>query len=522
MPDDSFPEPPVCGFTLDDVSCTEVGEHFCVPRADHAQKFCEEICVHTKDKWARTPFVLTDWQRDDIVRPLFGWVHYDHEWESYLRRYQVGWIELARKNGKSELLAFMALYLLLADGTEGAEIYGCARDRGQASKVFDVAARMVRLSPLLSPRLKIKDHIKRIVDETTGSYYEVVSADAAGNLGHNPKGVIFDEVLTQRDSSLWDAMRTGMGARAEPLMVAATTAGDDPVSFARAEHDECLRIMEEPERAPHRFAYIRCTPEDADPWDEDNWVHANPALGQFLSIRALRQEAQEARNDPSKENAFRQFRLNQWVQQAHRWMPMHTYRRATGTVAPAPDWLRAELAGKRAYGGLDLAAKMDMTSWALIVPHGLDGNASMLWRFWLPEAAVEFLDSRTNGKVSQWADGGWITVTPGNVIDYDTIYADIEADCRMFKVMAIGYDEWSSEPVRQELHKRTRVHMDPIAQTYRGMTYGMTELMALTKSAGWSSSWKALASIVARALCTCVKAISSAALLLLTGRAARA
>lgn len=153
---------------------------------------------------------------------------------SYVRRYRIAWIEVARKNGKSELLVFIALYLLVADGVEGAEIYGCAMDRGQAAKVFDVAARMVKLSPVLSARLVVKDHIKRIIDEQTGSYYEVVAADAAGNLGHNPHGVMFDEVLTQRDSSLWDAMRTGMGTRAQPLVVAATTAGDDPASFARA------------------------------------------------------------------------------------------------------------------------------------------------------------------------------------------------------------------------------------------------------------------------------------------------
>ncbi|MEV0083339.1 terminase large subunit [Saccharopolyspora sp. NPDC050642] len=104
-----------------------------------------------------------------MIEPLFGEVAWDPEWESYVRRYQIGWIELARKNGKSELLAFIALYLLVGDGVEGAEIYGCAMDRGQAAKVFDVAARMVKLSPVLSSRLVVKDHIKRILDERTGS-----------------------------------------------------------------------------------------------------------------------------------------------------------------------------------------------------------------------------------------------------------------------------------------------------------------------------------------------------------------
>ncbi|WP_345033328.1 terminase large subunit domain-containing protein [Kutzneria kofuensis] len=118
-------------------------------------------------------------------------------------------MELARKNGKSELLAFIALYLLMADGVEGAEIYGCALDKPQARKVFDVAARMVRLSPVLSRRLRVIGHAARIVDDKTGSYYEIVAADAGGNLGHNPSVIIFDEVLPQPNGELWSAMRTG-------------------------------------------------------------------------------------------------------------------------------------------------------------------------------------------------------------------------------------------------------------------------------------------------------------------------
>jgi phage terminase large subunit-like protein len=165
---------------------------------------------------------------------------------------------------------------------------------------------------------------------------------------------------------------------------------------------------------------------------------------------------------------------------------MHPYRQCAGTVAPAPDWLRPEVAGRQAFGGLDLAAKLDMTAWSLLVPDGLDGVPSTMWRSWLPEAAVKFLDGRTNGRVSQWADGGWITVTPSDVIDYDVIYADIAADCTTFKVMAAGYDEWSGEPVRQAIQKKTRLDLTPIPQTNRGLTYGMTELMALTKSRGWS------------------------------------
>jgi phage terminase large subunit-like protein len=480
------PSLPVCGRVFDGQTCRLRGAHFCAPRADHAVAFAQEICVHTKDRWARKAFVLADWQREDIVKPLFGTVRWDVEWECYIRTFRIGWIELARKNGKSELLAFIALYLLVADGVEGAEIYGCALDKAQARKVFDVAARMVRLSPTLSKRLRVIEHQARIVDEKTGSYYEVVASDAGGNLGHNPSGVIFDEVLTQRNGELWSALRTGMGTRAQPLMIAATTAGNDPASFAKSEHDECVKIQDDPARAPHRFVYLRNLPEASDPWDEANWFFSNPALGDFLSIEALREEAREARNDPARENAFRQYRLNQWVAQSSRWMPMHLYHACAGTEVDAPRRLRERLAGRAAWGGLDLASKLDLTAWCLAVPDGIDGHPSVVWRFWLPESAVVFLDEHTDHRVSKWVEGGWITTTPGEVIDYDLIESDIAADCAALRVADISYDEWSGEPVRQRLERRTRVPMFPVPQTFRGMTHGMTELMTLTRSRAWS------------------------------------
>lgn len=479
---------PECGRDFDGAVCGLRGDHFCAPRADHAQAFCEEICVHTKDKWAGRPFVLADWQRDQIVRPLFGQVVWSAEHQRYVRRYRIAWIEVARKAGKSTLLAFIALYLLIGDGTFGSEIYGCAGDRDQARKVWDTAEKMVALSPLLSRRLRTYRQAKRIVDEKTGSYYEVVAADAKGNLGHNPHGVIFDEVLTQPDGALWDAMRTAMGTRVEPLMVAATTAGNQDSSFAKAEHDECVRIAEDPDRAPHRFVYLRNTPADADPWDEANWPHANPGLGDFLSLQALRDEALEAKNEPAKENTFRQYRLNQWVQQSTRWMPMHLYDAASGQVWQSPDAQRKRLAGHTAWCGFDLSAKFDLTAWCLLLPPAKGEESApvdVLWRFWIPETGLKDLDKHTGGQFSRWAKQGWVTVTDGDVLDYDTVYTDIAADARHFDIRGADCDQWSMFPVIQEIQKRTGLRDEQLvayANTFDKMTPGMTELMALVRA----------------------------------------
>lgn len=473
---------PKCGFSLDGFTCEKQGEHTCIPRGDHVCAFFRELLVHTKARWARTPFRLAEWQERDILRPLFSEVRWDEQAECYVRRYRLAYVSMARKCGKSELAAGVALYLLVADGEEGAEIYGAASDRDQARKVFDVAARMVRLSPVLSQRLVVKAHAKRIVDELTGSYYEVIASDAAGNLGHNPHGYIHDELLTAPDSSLWDTMRTGAGTRTQPLMLAITTAGSDRESFAYSEYTEAKKVIENPRRAPHRFAYIAELPAEADPWDESRWAEANPALGDFLSIQTLREEAADAREDPTRENSFRQFRLNQWVSQASRWMPMDLFDGATGDIWPVPDWQMSS-GRPRAFGGLDLAAKLDLTSWAVVVPRP-DGTADIRWRHWVPEAAMPALVQATAGAAEVWMRDGWLTVTEGDVLDYAQVYADIAADAATVTLAEIGYDPWSGEPAVQELGNRLgpSVELIPVPQTFAGLSPGMNELMAVVKT----------------------------------------
>lgn len=475
---------PACGFVFDGAECAEVGEHYCRLRAEHVQAFFTEILVHTKGVWGRRRFTLAAWQYAEIIAPVFGNVAWSAEFDRYVRTKRVVWIELARKQGKSEILAGIALYLLVADGEESAEIYGAAGDREQARKVFDVAERMITLSPVLSRRLRSYKQAKRIVDERTGSYYEIIPADAQGNLGHNPHGIVFDEVLTQKSGDLWDSLRTAMGTRAQPLLVAATTPGNDPDSWCGRMHNEMARIADDPARAPHVHVLLRNTPAGADPFDESGWSHANPALGDFLSIESLRQEALEARLDPAKENAFRQFRLAQWVAQATRWMPMHTYDASSGEPWPTPDIGRDQLAGRTAWVGFDLAAKFDLTAWALLVPDP-DGGADVLWRFWLPEAALFELDRHLSGQAARWAGQGWLTVTDGDVLDYQRVYADIARDAADFHIAGGDADQWSSFPVLQEVAQRTSLQVDQTlavyTNTFARMSPGLHELMALVK-----------------------------------------
>lgn len=475
----------VCGHTFRGGSCVKRGSHYCEPRADRVVAFFAELLVHTKGPFARKSFILRPWQEAEIIRPLFGEVVWSPEWGRYIRRYRLAYVVMGRKNGKSELVAGITLYLIVGDDEEASEVYGAAKDTKQAGKVFEPALRMMQLSPALSSRLTHNKNSRRLIDEKTSSYYEIITSDAEGELGHNPHGFVLDEVLSQPDDSLWTAMRTAAGTRLQSLMLAITTETDRPASFGASLIDEAERIQDEPERAPHVFAYVRKLPADADPWDENNWGIPNPALGDFLSVQALRDEALEAKNDPTKENSFRQFRLNQRVNQASRWMPMHLYRATCGEPWLTPDQRRDEMAGRVAYCGLDLAAKFDLTAWCLIIPDD-DGGCDVQWRFWLPEGALVELDRRNGGQVMQWVKQGWIKVTDGDVIDYQQVYDDIGADANHFNIKAGGADRWSLMPVIQEVAKRTSLPVDDalvmVEQTYKGMTPGMVELMGLVKT----------------------------------------
>lgn len=454
----------ICGYTFDDIECQGLGDHMCIPRADKAQAFFEEILVHTKGRYTRKKFILEDWQRDDIVRPLFGETVWSDEYDSYKRRYEIAWIELARKNGKTELLAGIMLYLLVADGEESGEIYGVARDIKQASLAFDVAAQMVAFSPALSKRLKIVGYKKRIYDSRTNSFYEVIAADAKSALGSNPSGCGADEILAWQDGGMWDSLRTGMGsgARLQPLMVASTTAGNDTEGFAGQKHKEMARVLEDRDNPDnkHIFVYMLNTPMDADPWDETKWPHANPALGSFLSWEAMRKQAAEAKNNPIAEMAFRQYKLNQWQNSTVRWMKMHLWDLCEGTKYGTMQKTLDAFAGRECWFGLDLAARQDLCAVCYLFP-AEDGTVDLVWRFWMPEKMVNKLDRLNDNRFSlEFVRGGWLTVTDGDVLDFDKVYEDIESDSKRFTILGGDADQWSSDPVIQEIEKRTYLYED--------------------------------------------------------------
>ena len=440
-------------------------------RVRHVVAFFSELLVHTRGTFARVPFVPSPWQRKRILNPLFGEIVWDAELRRYVRRYRTLYLFVPRKNGKTELLAGICLYLLVAEGEEQAEIYGLALDKDQASHVYRAAARMVELNPHLSKRLEVLRSAGRLVDPVTASFLMVAAGDAAGVLGSSPHGAYIDELLTQPSREVYDALRTGFGTRAQPLLMMATTAENDPNGFASEERSWSERVALDPALDPGRLVVMYAADENADWLDERVWRACNPALGEFLDIRVLREEARKAQLLPTEERAFRQFRLNQPSNAVGRAIDLPAWDRSAGMV------VEEQLVGKRCHGGLDLATTTDLAALCWDFPQEDDTHLSV-WRLWCPEAAIPDFDRRTAGRASVWARDGFLEVTPGDVIDYDAILRRIGLDAERFDVVDVAFDRWGATQLVLDLADGG-LEMVAMGQGFASMSAPTKELMRL-------------------------------------------
>lgn len=327
--------------------------HYSKKAADYAVNFIECLS-HTKGTWAGKQFELIDWQ-ERIIRDLFGVIK-----PNGYRQFNTAYIEIPKKNGKSELAAAVALLLTCGDGEERAEVYGCAADRQQASIVFEVAADMVRMCPALSKRVKILASQKRIIYTPTNSFYQVLSAEAYSKHGFNIHGVVFDELHTQPNRKLFDVMTKGSGdARMQPLYFLITTAGTDTHSICYEQHQKAKDILEGRKHDPTFYPVIYGAEDDEDWTDPKVWKKANPSLGETIGMDKVVAACNSAKENPGEENSFRQLRLNQWVKQSIRWMPMQKWDLCNFSVS------EKQLEGRVCYGGLDLSSTTDITALCL-------------------------------------------------------------------------------------------------------------------------------------------------------------
>jgi len=437
-------------------------------KAERPIRFYERLLKLTAGRFLGKPFELAAWQAFAIAQ-IFG--HVDSNGQ---RLVSEAFIQIAKKNGKSEWAAGLALYLLLADNEPAAEIYGAAASRAQAGLVFNVAAKMVGQSRELHDRLKVYRRSQRIVKRADPwSFYQVISADANTGDGVNPHACIFDEIHRQRHTELYNVLKFGMSARSQGLMLGITTAGaQDASPLARGLYEKARRVQRGELKDPSFFGLVfegdqkrwqnRGKPGTAQsreailsgkaksPWKRKptGWYAANPSLegnpGGFLRLADLESDCRDAQQSPAQLNDFLRLRLDLWTESVVRWIPQEKWDDCKGKVHDADDY-----GGRRCFIGGDLSSTRDVTAIVYLIEDG--AGWTLLPKLYLPEVGVE-LRSRADGvPYAHWAAQGYLTLTPGPTINYDYILRDVLELSKIFSVDSVTFDRWNAQGLAQDL-----------------------------------------------------------------------
>jgi phage terminase large subunit-like protein len=436
--------------------------------ADNAVSFIN--CLkHTKGEWYGQPFELIDWQ-EQIIRDVFGILK-----PNGYRQFNTAYIEIAKKQGKSELAAAVALLLTCGDFEHGGEVYGCASDRQQASIVFDVAVDMVEQCPALKARIKPVLSQKRLVYKPLGSFYQVLSAEAYTKHGLNVHGVVFDELHAQPNRQLFDVMTHGSGdARKQPLYFLITTAGNDTHSICYEVHQKAKDILEGRKVDPTFYPVVYGADEDDDWTDPKVWAKANPSMGITVDIEKIQIACESAKQNPAEENLFRQLRLNQWVKQSIRWMPMEKWDKCAFAIN------KESLEGRVCYGGLDLSSTTDITAFVLVFPPEYEGDKYIILPFfWIPEDNMDQRVKRDHVPYDVWEKQGFLHTTEGNVVHYGYIENFIEELGLKYNIREIAFDRWGAVQMTQNL-ENLGFTVVPFGQGFKDMSPPTKELMKLT------------------------------------------
>jgi phage terminase large subunit-like protein len=431
-----------------------------------------QLLHHTGDFYGQ-PFVLLDWQYE-VIWNVYGTVK-----ENGYRQYLTAYLEIAKKNGKTEIVAALAVYHIVNDGYSG-QIYCCAAEKEQAGLTYKAAKQMIEQDEYLSSILKVIDSKKEIHNIETGTFIKVLSAEAYSKHGLNPTVVIFDELHAQPNRELWDVMTFGAGStRKEPLCWVITTAGDDPdkLSIGWEKHEYARKVIDKEITDPTWYAKIYCANETDDIWNEATWYKANPSLGHTIQIETVRQEALTARNDPKVERLFRWLRLNQWVSVKRvGWLPLTLFDSSVGK------WSIDSLLGKKCYLGLDLSSTTDLTASVLVFPPQLGlSEWRVLWEAWIPEDKMNERIRNDNVPFDYWVKEKFINATPGDCVDYEFIEARILAQKQLYKIKYVCADPWNSRMLTQRLGKKGLTVVE-VPQTMSGMSPGMKEMERLYRS----------------------------------------
>ena len=423
--------------------------------------FIENHITHVKGELAGKLIVLEKWQKDDIIKPVFG----IKRKTDGLRRFRTVYVEIPRKNAKSTLGAAIALYLLLSDGEPGAEIYSAAGDALQARIIFEIAQGMVQQNPELTNRCKTFQH--SIKKERSMSFYKVISAEAGTKYGFNAHGILFDELFVQPDRELWDVLTTSTGSRRQPLIFAITTAGYNKESICYEIHEYAKKVQAGIIQDDSFLPVIYSAPMEANIYNIETWKKANPGYGSIVKSEYIQEQVNKIRNQPSFESTFRRLHLNQWVGTAETWIADNVWMNCSGGLSFSGE----------CFGGLDLANVRDVASLVLYFPE----TGSVLPFFWVPEAVVHDRSRKEGINYDVWVREGLMETTPGNAIDHRIIEKRIRELFDEYTIHSIAFDRWGAVEIIRNLLD-DNFPMNQFGQGYASMSAPTKELEKLAVS----------------------------------------
>ncbi len=409
--------------------------------AQLAMDFFPECLTHIKGPKTGQPFILETWQKS-IIANLFGWKRPDKT-----RRYRSLFELVPRKNGKTPFAAGIVLYCLLCDHEGGAEIYSAAADRDQAKLVFGWARGMARGHEALSARIRpYQNSLVEIVPgttEDTGSFYKPISADAFTKHGYNASLVVVDELHAQPNRELVDVLETSTAARSQPLMIYITTSDYQRESICNEKYDYACKVRDGIIDDMSFLPVIYEATRDDDWTDPKVWEKANPNLGISVSLDYIKAACQKAQESPPFENTFKRLHLNIQTEQDVRWLSMEKWKLCDELIAPE------DLIGKSCYGAMDLSTVSDIACYMKLFPLE-DGRFVFLPKFYVPEENAWKREKKDRVPYITWAKQGFITLTPGDVVDYSYIKKDLEEDWVKYQMEALAFDRWNFEALRQQ------------------------------------------------------------------------
>lgn len=450
------------------------GYYFSPDHAWHVIGFIEKFFVHIKGDMAGQPILLDPWQKF-WTAVLYGW----RRSGTGVRRFTRAYEEVARKNGKSTWKGPQGAYLLMMDGEAGAEVYAVASTREQAMTVFrpafDNMKRWIRKSGRLAKSLRIFEGLNQERVTCGTGVFKPIASNADAQDGFNPSAVLFDELHAQKSREQWDVLESGFGARSQPLLSAITTAGFILDGICTEVRGYLVSVLRGQRADDSLFGYIYTLDEGDDPFTEENWIKANPGLGRSKTLQYMRDMARKAKAVPSALANFLTKDLNRWVNDAEGWFDLDIWDKGAKKFS-------AELMKRRTcYAGLDLASTRDLTALALIFPPTETGEDwFVIIKTYCPRAKVDAqADDRAD--YAAWEKQGWLTVTDGDVTDYQPVKADILQAMQDYDLKELGFDRWNALQLANELQELD-VPLVEIPQNTGGMYPGSKKLEELVYS----------------------------------------